>query len=169
MKSRRIAALVAGALAAPVIAVALPSGQAFAHGYVSNPPSRQAQCAKNVVRCGAIKYEPQSVEGPKGLRSCNGGLAQFAELNDDNKGWKVTNVGRTTTFSWTFTARHRTSSYEYYVGNTRVAYFDGHNQVPGATVSHSVNLPPGRQKVLAIWNIGDTANAFYACIDVNVQ
>ncbi|CAM5661344.1 hypothetical protein GCM10010345_93900 [Streptomyces canarius] len=26
----------------------------------------------------------------------------------------------------------------------------------------------GRQKVLAVWNIADTANAFYSCVDVNI-
>ena len=26
----------------------------------------------------------------------------------------------------------------------------------------------GRQKVLAIWNVYDTANAFYACVDLQV-
>lgn len=27
----------------------------------------------------------------------------------------------------------------------------------------------GKQKVLAVWNIADTTNAFYACVDVNVS
>ena len=57
--------------------VALPSAPAFAHGYFSSPASRQAQCARGVVSCGDIKWEPQSVEGPKGLRSCNGGVARL--------------------------------------------------------------------------------------------
>ncbi|GAA2266675.1 lytic polysaccharide monooxygenase [Actinomadura luteofluorescens] len=133
--------------------------------------SRQAQCAQHIVQCGSIQWEPQSVEGPKGLRSCSGGNAQFAELDDDSKGWRATTVGQTVTFTWTFTARHRTSNYEYYVGGRRVAVVSGNNQQPPATVSHSVNLGgvTGRQKVLAIWNIADTANAFYACVDVNVQ
>ncbi|MCW2641364.1 MAG: hypothetical protein JWP76_3670, partial [Dactylosporangium sp.] len=26
----------------------------------------------------------------------------------------------------------------------------------------------GRQKVLAVWNIADTTNAFYSCIDLQV-
>ncbi|PPS89706.1 Chitinase A [Streptomyces sp. MH60] len=26
----------------------------------------------------------------------------------------------------------------------------------------------GRQKVLAVWNVADTGNAFYSCIDVNI-
>jgi chitin-binding protein len=168
---RRVATAMAGVLAAPLLVVALPTGTAFAHGYVSSPASRQAQCASGAVaNCGAIKYEPQSVEGPKGLRNCHANLSQFAELNNDNRGWRVANVGRTATFNWTFTARHRTRDYEYFVDGRKVATFSGNNQIPPATVKHSVNLgSPGRHKVLAIWNIGDTAMAFYSCIDVNAS
>ncbi|WP_141580036.1 lytic polysaccharide monooxygenase auxiliary activity family 9 protein [Actinomadura sp. WMMA1423] len=170
-RSRRIAAVTAGAAVAPLVAVVIPATSAWAHGYVSAPMSRQAQCAQHIVQCGSIQWEPQSVEGPKGLRSCSGGNARFAELDDDAKGWRATTVGRTVTFTWTFTARHRTSNYEYYVGGTRVAVVDGNGQQPPSTVSHSVDLGgvTGRQKVLAVWNIADTANAFYACVDVNVQ
>ncbi|SFQ69019.1 chitin-binding protein [Amycolatopsis arida] len=166
---RKLVAAAVGVGIAPLIATALP-GVANAHGYVSSPPSRQAQCAQGWVSCGQIKWEPQSVEGPKGLRSCSGGNARFAELDDDNKGWRATRVGRTVTFTWTFTARHRTSNYEYYLGNQRIAVFSGGNTQPPPTVSHQVNLGgvSGRQKVLAIWNIADTPNAFYACVDLQV-
>ncbi|GAA1948218.1 lytic polysaccharide monooxygenase auxiliary activity family 9 protein [Amycolatopsis minnesotensis] len=168
--NRKLVAALIGAAAAPVIVLVGPTGIASAHGYVNSPASRQAQCAKGVVPCGQIKYEPQSVEGPKGLRSCNGGLAQFAELNDDNKGWKATPTGTTATFTWTFTARHRTTNYEYYIGGQKVADISGNNQQPPATVTHQVNLGghTGKQKVLAIWNIADTGNAFYSCIDLQV-
>ncbi|RVX47439.1 chitin-binding protein [Nonomuraea polychroma] len=144
---------------------------AFAHGYVNSPPSRQANCAQGrVPNCGNIIYEPQSVEGPKGLRSCHANLPQFAQLSDESKPWPVASVGSRVTFTWTFTARHATLNYEYYIGNTRVAVFSGNNQQPPATVSHTVNLSgySGRQKVLAIWNISDTANAFYSCIDLQI-
>jgi predicted carbohydrate-binding protein with CBM5 and CBM33 domain len=169
--NRKLVAALAGAAIAPVIVLVGPVGTASAHGYVNAPASRQAQCAQNVVSCGEIKYEPQSVEGPKGLRSCNGGVARFAELNDNNKGWRAAPVGRTVTFNWTFTARHKTTDYVYYIGNTQIASFSGNNQQPPATVSHSVNLGnhTGRQTVLAVWNIADTTNAFYSCIDLQVS
>lgn len=169
-RKRKLAAMI-GAGLAPVLALTLPTGSAGAHGYVNAPASRQAQCAARTIPCGDIKYEPQSVEGPKGLRSCHGGNARFAELNDDSKGWRVSDVSRTQTFTWTFTARHRTANYEYFVDGTKVATIDGGNQQPPATVSHQVNLgsATGRHKVLAVWNIGDTSNAFYACIDVNIR
>jgi predicted carbohydrate-binding protein with CBM5 and CBM33 domain len=162
-----LAALTVAAVAGSLL-VASP---ASAHGYVSSPPSRQALCAQGKVKnCGEIQYEPQSVEGKKGLRSCSGGNARFAVLDNDSKGWPATSVGKTVTFRWTFTAKHRTSNYEYYIGGTKIASFSGNNQLPGDNVSHSVNLGnrTGRQKVLAIWNIGDTVNAFYACVDLQV-
>ncbi|GAA5115907.1 lytic polysaccharide monooxygenase [Haloechinothrix salitolerans] len=155
----------------PIIVVALPAGVANAHGYVSSPPSRQAQCAEGTVPCGPIKWEPQSVEGPKGLRSCSGGNAEFAELDDDSKAWQATPVDNSVTFKWTFTARHVTANYQYFLNGTKIAEFDGGNQQPPPTISHDVDLGDvsGRQKVLAVWNIGDTGNAFYACIDLDVN
>jgi predicted carbohydrate-binding protein with CBM5 and CBM33 domain len=168
---RRLVAALIGAIAAPLIVVVGPAALASAHGYVNSPASRQAQCATGTVSCGDIKYEPQSVEGPKGLRSCNGGVARFAELNDNSKPWRAAAVGRSVTFNWTFTARHRTTNYEYYVGGSKVGDFSGNNQAPPATVQHVVNLSghTGRVTVLAIWNIADTSNAFYSCIDLTVK
>ena len=168
-KKRRIAALL-GAGMAPVLVLTLPAAQASAHGYVSNPPSRQAQCAAGTVECGSIKYEPQSVEGPKGLTSCSGGNESYKELDDDSKGWKVTPVGKTANFQWKLTARHATSTWQYFVGGKKIAEFNDNGAKPGETVTHSVNFGElsGKQKVLAVWNIADTSNAFYACTDVQV-
>ncbi|GAA1502494.1 lytic polysaccharide monooxygenase [Sphaerisporangium rubeum] len=128
-------------------------------------------CAQGrVTGCGDIIYEPQSVEGPKGQRNCHGGVARFSQLSDESKNWPATSVGTTVTFTWTLTARHATSTWEYYIGTRRVAVFDDGGRQPGATVQHTVNLSGfgGRQKVLAIWNIADTVNAFYACVDLQV-
>ncbi|OEV05464.1 lytic polysaccharide monooxygenase auxiliary activity family 9 protein [Streptomyces oceani] len=167
---RKLAALV-GVSLAPVIAVSLPASTASAHGYISSPPSRQAQCAAGSVDCGPIKWEPQSVEGPKGLKSCSGGNERFAELNDDSKGWRVTDVGQSQTFTWKLTARHATSTWQYFAGGQKIAEFDDGGAQPGATVTHDVNFGglSGQQKVLAVWNVADTANAFYACVDVNIR
>ncbi|MFC8594704.1 lytic polysaccharide monooxygenase auxiliary activity family 9 protein [Streptomyces atroolivaceus] len=171
MKSKKMLAVAIGAGIAPLLAVSLPAGNASAHGYISSPPSRQAQCAAGTVSCGSIKYEPQSVEGPKGLTSCSGGNAAFAELNNDSKGWKVTPISRTTSFNWRLTARHATSTWQYYAGGRKIAEFNDGGARPGETVTHQVNFGnlTGKQKVLAVWNIADTANAFYACVDVNVS
>ncbi|RKS76659.1 chitin-binding protein [Actinomadura pelletieri DSM 43383] len=167
MKSsrRKLAAVAAGVAIAPLVTVVLPATSAFAHGYVSSPPSRQAQCAQRVVQCGQIQWEPQSVEGPKGLKSCSGGNGRFSDLDDDSKAWRATSVGQSVTFNWTFTARHSTRSYEYFLNGKSLGVFKGQSS------SHTVNLGgvTGRQKVLAVWNIADTGNAFYACVDLQVQ
>ncbi|GIJ11587.1 lytic polysaccharide monooxygenase [Micromonospora andamanensis] len=168
MRRRITLPLVATGAMVSTLAVATP---AQAHGYVSSPPSRQALCAQNrVPDCGQIRWEPQSVEGPKGLRNCHANISHFAVLNDDNRGWPATSVGTTVTFTWVNTAMHATRDWEYFIGNTRVAVFSGGGRQPGATVSHTVNLSgyPGRQKLLAVWNISDTANAFYSCVDLQV-
>jgi chitin-binding protein len=157
----------AGAVLA-TIATAVP---AQAHGYVSQPPSRQALCAaRSVPDCGQIQFEPQSVEGPKGLRNCSANLPQFAVLDDESRNWPATSVGTTVSFSWVLTARHATSTWQYFVGDRLVASFDDGGRQPNATVTHSVDLSgfSGRQKVLAVWNIADTANAFYNCVDVTI-
>ncbi|AGZ46449.1 putative secreted chitin-binding protein [Actinoplanes friuliensis DSM 7358] len=157
-----------GAVAGSTLVAASP---ALAHGYVSAPPSRQALCASGAVaNCGQIQFEPQSVEAPKGRKSCDGGVAGFSVLSDESRNWPAKAVGKTVTFTWVMTARHRTSNWEYFIGDKKVATVDGGNAQPDAVVTHNIDLSafPGKQKVLAVWNIGDTVNAFYSCIDLNV-
>ncbi|MFI6097082.1 lytic polysaccharide monooxygenase [Lentzea sp. NPDC051213] len=168
MKLTRKAAVLFAAV--PVFLFVAPVGTASAHGYVSSPASRSAQCAAKTISCGAPTYEPQSAEGPKGLKNCSGARGDFAELDNDNKGWQVHSTGSSLTLSWAFTARHRTRDYEYYIGGTRVGFVDGGNAAPVGNVSHTINLGgfTGRQKLYAIWNIGDTAAAFYSCIDLQI-
>ncbi|NSC24875.1 lytic polysaccharide monooxygenase [Streptomyces albus subsp. chlorinus] len=168
-KKRKWAALI-GAGLSPLLVLGLSVTPASAHGYISDPASRQAQCAAGVVECGSIKYEPQSVEGPKGLQDCAGGHDEWAELRDDNHGWNVANVGRSATFNWTLTAPHRTTTWEYYIDGQKIAEFDQGGQQPPNHLSHQVDFGgfSGRQTVLAVWNVADTANAFYACVDVNI-
>lgn len=166
---RKLAVAAAGLT--PALLVVLPAGQAGAHGYISTPGSRQAQCARGVVPCGPVKYEPQSVEGPKGLRSCSGGLPQFGDLDDDSKPWRAAAVGNRVDFTWTFTARHATTGFEYFLGGKRIAAVDGGGKQPPASVVHSVDLggAKGRQKLLAVWTIADTPRAFYSCVDLDIR
>ena len=167
---RRLAALAAAVLAAPLIAVIVPASPASAHGWITSPPSRQEQCKSGAVaNCGDIIYEPQSVEAPKGSMQCNGGGARFGVLNDDNKGWRVTSINSSTTFSWLNTARHNTADWQYYVDGRLHQSFNGNGAQPDERVNHTVTgLPGGRHKILAVWNVSNTVNAFYACVDVNV-
>ncbi len=160
--------LTAGAILGSLFVAVSP---AQAHGWITSPPSRQDMCAKGrVANCGDIIYEPQSVEAPKGSMQCNGSGSRFAVLNDESKGWPTTSVGNNVTFTWRLTARHRTSNWEYFVGSTRIANIVDNGAQPPENLSHSVNLGgrTGRIKVLARWNVYDTAMAFYACVDLQV-
>lgn len=166
---RRIASLVGAAAGiAPILIAVLPAASASAHGYISSPLSRQAQCAQGLVSCGEVSYEPQSVEGPKGLKNCSAN--KYPELDDDSLGWKVEEVGSTVDFTWTNTAEHRTEGWQYFIGDTLVAEVDGKNELPGKSVTHTVDLSgfSGPQKLVGVWNIGDTTNAFYSCVDLNI-
>ena len=144
---------------------------ASAHGYISSPPSRQANCARGAVaNCGDIIYEPQSVEAPKGSMQCNGGGSRFAVLNDNSRNWPAASVGQSVTFNWVLTARHATSTWEYFIGGRLLASFNDGGAQPGATKTHTVGMGgfSGRQTLLARWNIADTAMAFYSCVDLQI-
>ncbi|THV39458.1 lytic polysaccharide monooxygenase auxiliary activity family 9 protein [Glycomyces buryatensis] len=193
-KSRKIILSLAGVgtLAVSASLAAL----AWGHGYTSDPPSRSALCADGTVTdCGAISYEPQSVEGPKGFPDagpadgeiCAGGHAEFAELDDPRGGnWPTTSVGSgAQTVSWTMTAQHSTATFDYYITKdgwdptqpltrdqlelTPFDSFDMGGSKPDHTMTHDITLPEksGRHLILSVWNIADTANAFYSCVDVD--
>ncbi|WP_199035534.1 lytic polysaccharide monooxygenase auxiliary activity family 9 protein [Glycomyces salinus] len=193
-RSRKIALALSGAGALAIAATA--TAIAWGHGYAADPPSRSALCADGAVSdCGAISYEPQSVEGPQGFPEagpadgeiCAGGNQRFAELDDPRGGqWPATEVsGGDRTFSWTMTAPHSTASFEYYITTdgwdpaqplTRAAleaepfFVDHmHGAQPDHEMSHSVPLPDrsGRHLILGVWTIADTTNAFYSCMDVD--
>ncbi len=168
---RRRFTLPALTVAAVVASLFVAVSPASAHGYISSPPSRQANCASGAVaNCGDIIYEPQSVEAPKGSTQCNGGGTRFAVLNDNSKNWPAATVGQSVTFNWVLTARHSTATWEYFIGGTLLASFNDGGAQPGATKSHTVSMKgfTGRQTVLARWNIADTVNAFYSCVDLNI-
>jgi predicted carbohydrate-binding protein with CBM5 and CBM33 domain len=154
-----------------VLGSLLVASPASAHGYISNPPSRQALCAQGKVKnCGEIQYEPQSVEGPKGFPSggpadgtiCAGGNSRFAQLDDPRGGaWPATKLtaGKSYTFNWRFTASHATTDFKYYITkngwnpSTKVTRSSLQSQPfltvpyngqrPPSTLSHSGTIPSG--------------------------
>lgn len=189
-----------GAALFGLAAVTMPlatAGMAQAHGYIANPPSRQALCANGTVQnCGAIQWEPQSVEGPGNFPAegpadghlCSGGNSRFAVLDDPRGGnWPATQVsaGQQVSFTWKISAAHSTESFRYFITKNswdptqpltrdqlEPAPFhqvDLGGEQPGRTVTHDITLPQGktgRHLIFAVWEIADTSNAFYACSDV---
>ncbi|MDV6013937.1 lytic polysaccharide monooxygenase [Haloechinothrix sp. LS1_15] len=187
--------MLAGTATAATLAL-LGAPAASGHGYTDDPISRQLHCAEgNVEDCGAIQWEPQSVEGPDGFpeggpadgKICAGGNEHFAPLDNPRGGnWPTQELeaGADHEFRWSFTAAHSTEKFEYFVTNdsydpleplTRdmlepdpfeTVPFEGR---PPFEHSHTSRLPgnkEGRHLILAVWTVADTDNAFYACHDV---
>ncbi|PRX71701.1 chitin-binding protein [Cohnella sp. SGD-V74] len=180
-----------------VIAFALSAwlaDSASAHGYVDSPSSRAILCKNNVnTDCGAIVYEPQSLEAPKGWPNAgpaDGKIASaggvFPKLDEQSATrWAKVNVTPgPTTFTWKLTAAHSTASWKYYITKPdwdpnaplSRASFDltpfcnlPYSGQPPFTFSHTCDIPvrTGYHVILAVWEIADTANAFYNVIDVN--
>ncbi|WP_321861088.1 N-acetylglucosamine-binding protein GbpA [Burkholderia cenocepacia] len=103
---------------------------AFAHGYLSEPPSRGLLCSAKAGKienfnCGSVTYEPQSIEGKQGFPAggapdgeiASGGVTQFSELNEQSVDrWKITDIKPgAQQFKWTFTAPHVTKEFKYYL------------------------------------------------------
>lgn len=170
----------------------------FAHGYVSKPESRGLLCkmGKN-TKCGGVMYEPQSLEGLNGYPArgpANGRIASanqdsFSELDQQAPNrWSQVNIPTgANDFTWTFTANHTTRNFRYYITKngwnpatplSRQSFeakpfceVDGQLKKPPMQVTHKCNVPndhQGQHIILAVWDIGDTVNAFYNVIDANI-
>lgn len=172
------------------------AGMANAHGYVSGPYSRSQACKLGLnSNCGSIIYEPQSLEGLKGFPAGGPADGQIAsagglfggKLDEQSPTrWYKNNI--TTgpqTFSWTFTAPHRTSKWHYYITKQgwdqnaplsrsqleEIAVVNHDGSAASNNPAHVVNIPADRSGyhvVLAVWDVADTVNAFYNAIDVNI-
>ncbi|MFY7866653.1 N-acetylglucosamine-binding protein GbpA [Roseateles sp.] len=181
-----------------VLATLSASQLASAHGYISVPESRAALCRSGGnSACGAVQWEPQSLEGPSGYpdrgpadgQLASAGLVQFAPLDEQTASrWtKRPMQAGLQTFSWTLTANHVTRNWRYYITKpnwnpnlrlTRAAFenqpfcvADGGMRQPARLTTHQCQVPPrnGYQLILGVWEIGDTPNTFYNVIDVMFQ
>ncbi|GAA2804455.1 lytic polysaccharide monooxygenase [Kitasatospora sp. CM 4170] len=193
MRRRHIVGAVLAAAAVP-LATALPAqSHGFIN---LPPSRSALCGAGVVTNCGDIQWEPQSVEGPKGFPGrgpadgtiCAGADVRWAPLDNPRNGtWPTTKVtaGQQLKFTWEIEARHATTNFKYYLTKpgydatqkiTRASLdltpfltvpYNGRQ--PAATTTHTATLPAGRtghHVVVAVWEIADTANAFYSCTDV---
>lgn len=109
----------------------LVSSGVFAHGYLTEPLSRDYMCQKGInTQCGNAQYEPQSVgESPKGYPKANlppegllvsgNGPSKYigVKLNEQTSDrWAKNKMhAGENTFSWHFTAVHATQNWKYYI------------------------------------------------------
>lgn len=189
-------AVVLGFLALGVACMLAFAGKASAHGYIESPASRTLLCQQGTNKdCEQIQYEPQSVEGKGGFPAAGpadgqiAGAGKYTELDAQSfDRWKKVDMkGGLNTFTWKFTANHVTKEWKYYI--TKIGWdpnkpltrdqleskpfcaIDGGNKQPPMTVTHQCSVPTDRTGyyiILGVWEIGDTGNAFYQAIDVNL-
>lgn len=147
------------------------SVDSFSHGYVSEPKSRSYLCKLgDNTGCGAVQYEPQSVEGIDGSpRFPVGGPADgtiaaagspaWSELNAQTPArWSKNDIAAgTNVFTWTFTANHTSRDWRYFITTpewdrsqplsrssfelTPFCEYDGGMVRPPMTVQHSCEVP----------------------------
>jgi chitin-binding protein len=153
------------------VAVMTLSIEALSHGYVSQPESRSYLCKLGEnTGCGAVQYEPQSVEGIDGSpRFPLGGPADgtiaaagspaWSELNAQTPArWSKNGISAgTNVFTWTFTANHVARDWRYFITTpdwdqsqplarsafelTPFCEYDGGMVRPPMTVQHACEVP----------------------------
>lgn len=100
--------------------------QPFAHGYICEPAGRSLLCKIGANgQCGAIQWEPQSLEAPSGFphggppdgRIASAGHRHFGELDvQTTDRWTKQEVkAGLFPITWTFTANHVTRSWRYHL------------------------------------------------------
>lgn len=160
------------------------------HGYVSNPPSRAFLCTSQAgnlnKNCGAIQYEPQSLEGPKGFPAngpadghiASAGHDNYAQLDEQSptRWHKVElNTGKQS-FTWTLTAAHKTERWRFFITKkdwdpskklTRAQFDldkpicdqDGKGEVPANSITiKDCTIPSGYKGYHVILGVWDIAD-----------
>ncbi|WNZ55819.1 N-acetylglucosamine-binding protein GbpA [Microbulbifer sp. MKSA007] len=187
------------------VVLAGASSNAFSHGYVEAADGGVASARGTLCKyaldtgemnlnCGAVQWEPQSIEGPEGFpdsgpadgQIASGGSSAWSELNEQTSDRWVKNYISSgwQTFKWYFTANHVTRDWKYYITKedwnpnsvlTRDQFdldpfceIDGNYEQPDVNTTHECQVPDreGYHVILAVWDVGDTVNAFYNVIDV---
>ncbi len=164
------------------IALSVVSGTAMSHGYVSAVENGVAEARVTLCKfaastgekntnCGAIQYEPQSVEGPDGfpasgprdgkIASAESALANALDEQTADRWVKRPIQAGAQNFEWTFTANHVTKDWKYYITKpdwnpnqplarasfdlTPFCVVDGGMVQPPKRVSHTCNVPETRR------------------------
>lgn len=113
-------------IAAGILSTALTSQTVSAHGYIVSPESRGYACKLGQNgECGAIIWEPQSLEAPKGFpqsgpadgRIASAGASHFSELDAQTASrWSKRDLQPgSNQFTWRFTANHSTHIWRYFI------------------------------------------------------
>ncbi|MGX1172623.1 N-acetylglucosamine-binding protein GbpA [Pseudomonas sp. R151218B TE3479] len=129
------------------------------------------------------------LQGPIDGQIASGSNSLFSALDaQSSTRWQLTEIrDRNIAFQWRYIAPHLTTKHEYFITREgwnpnkpleRASFdsapfctVDGGNQVPVSGVEHNCVIPDsksGHHVILAVWTVGDSANAFYNPADVNI-
>ncbi|MEV4736892.1 MULTISPECIES: lytic polysaccharide monooxygenase [unclassified Microbacterium] len=195
---RRLGATTLAVAAITAAGLLTAPASAFGHGYVGGSSSTlisRAAWSANADR-GAVQFEPQSLEAPKGFPAggpADGRLASagglFGGTLDEQTAtrWQknVVEAGPVQV-AWSLTAAHRTAQWRYFITKPGwdpndeleradlepLATFDGRGDIPAVPTVHTLTIPSthtGYHVIYAVWDIADTTNAFYNTIDIDVR
>ncbi|GAB2897357.1 hypothetical protein GCM10027180_29120 [Microbulbifer echini] len=181
------------------------SSSALSHGYVEAADDGVASARGTLCKyaldtgemnidCGAVQWEPQSIEGSEGFPESGPADGQIASAG--NSAWSELNIQSSDrwvknyissgwqTFKWRFTANHVSRDWKYYITKENwnpnavlnrdqfdldpFCEVDGNYEQPPVNMTHECQVPDreGYHVILAVWDVGDTVNAFYNVIDV---
>lgn len=183
------------ALLAPVALATAPA--AWSHGYVGGSESGMVARAalRTNANLGAVQYEPQSIEGPKGFpeagpadgQLASAGNARFSALDEQSADRWVKNAisPGPNRISWVYTAPHKTTKWDYFMtfpgwdqnaplsraSFEKIGTVQHDGSMPTAGAVHVVDVPADRvgyHVIYAAWTVDDTGAAFYNVIDVDV-
>lgn len=176
--------------------VSLMSPTASAHGYIKEPASRAylgTSAGGNLNNnVGRAQWEPQSIEAPKNTfidgKIASAGVSGFSPLDEQTEmRWHKNEITNgSLNINWFLTARHRTSTWDYYITKKGwnpnkpltfddfelITQFDDKSMIPPTLVSQNIQIPnthKGYHIILSVWNVADTTNAFYQVVDVDIQ
>lgn len=126
---------------------------------------------------------------------CNGGGSRFEGLNTAQDGlWPHSKISGSEDLNleWTITTAHKTQSWTYYITKAGskidpskpltaddfeeepILVMDKDHDAPPSTVKHTIPKDglanhSGYNIIYGVWAIGDTGNAFYNCVDVDIE
>lgn len=129
------------------------------------------------------------LQGPIDGKIASGDNPLFSALDAQSASrWHLTEItDRNIAFQWQYSAPHPVTKHEYFItrdgwnpnealkrasfDSTPFCTVDGGHQLPVGGAKHDCVIPDsksGHHVILGVWTVGDTDNAFYNPVDVNI-
>ena len=189
----------ASSVCAALVSTTLLPQLANAHGYLQDPPSRDILCKqKQNTGCDSVDWPPSAGEfaqgfpsdGPADGKLIGGHIFPVLDEQSANRWHRVPLDKHEIEFKWLYTAAHVTKRWEYFITrrdwnpnaalerasfeSTPFCSVDGGGKKADdpSHPKHTCAIPAdrlGHHIILGVWTVGDTSNAFYKAVDVDIQ